>query len=260
MQNDKCQGCSKENISRVPIIRVIQKLDELFAHNDLDAAVELLEYWNAEAQNIGDTRGRLEILNEQIGIYRRTFSRDKALDAVNAALQIIEDEKLDGSASIGTIYVNVATTLKAFGKTEEAMPYYAKAEQIYNAYPQIPVFQKAALNNNKASALTELGEFTAAEQCYLAAVDMLKDNTDYFGEVAVSYINLAHLYEDMARLDTDIFASLDKAWDYLTHPDTKHDGNYAFVCTKCAPSFGYFGFSEREEYLTKEAERIYEGS
>ncbi len=260
MQNEKCSGCSKENISNVPIIRVIQKLDEFFAHNDLDSAVELLEYWNSEAQNIGDTRGRLEILNEQIGLYRRTFSRDKALSCINDALQIIEDEKLDGSASIGTIYVNIATTLKAFGKCDDAMPYYAKAEQIYNSYPQIPTFQKAALNNNKASALTELGLFKEAEQCYFNAIEMLKGDSAYFGEVAVSYVNLAHLYEDMARLDTDIFAAMEKAWQYLNKPDIKHDGNYAFVCTKCAPSFGYFGFDEREQFLTKEAEKIYEGT
>ncbi len=260
MQNDKCSSCSKENMSRVPIIRVIQKLDEHFAHNDLESAVELLEYWNGEAKNIGDNRGRLEILNEQIGIYRRIFSRDKALDAANAALRIIEDENLDGALSTGTIYVNIATPLKAFGKTDEAMPYYKKAEQIYDSFTDTPIFQKAALNNNMASALTEMGDFKAAEKCYLAAIDMLKTDSTYYGEVAVSYINLAHLYEDMARIDTDIFAALDKAWQYLTHPNTKHDGNYAFVCTKCAPSFEYFGFDEREEYLTKEAEKIYEGS
>ncbi len=260
MQNDKCSGCSKENISRVPIIRVIAKLDECFAHNDLEGAVSLLEYWNSEAQNIGDNRGRLEILNEQIGIYRRTYSRDKALAAVSGALKIIENEGLDGALSTGTIYVNIATTLKAFGKTIEAMPYYDKAQEIYDSYANVPLFQKAALNNNKASALTELGDFKAAEQCYLAAIELLNEKSEYFGEIAVSYVNLAHLYEEMARLDTDIFATMEKAWQYITHPNAKHDGNYAFVCTKCAPSFEYFGFSEREQILSKEAEKIYEGS
>ncbi|MDO4608501.1 MAG: tetratricopeptide repeat protein [Clostridia bacterium] len=260
MQTEKCQGCSKENISRVPIIRVVQKLDEHFARNDLAGAVALLEYWNSEAVNIGDTRGRLEILNEQIGIYRRTYERDKALAAVSDALQIIENEGLEGALSVGTIYINIATTLKAFGKVTEAMPCYEKAEAIYNNYNEVPVFQKAALNNNKASALTELGRFKDAEQCYLNAIEMLKGDSAYFGEIAVSYVNLAHLYEDMACLDTKIYAVMDKAWSYLTHPDIKSDGNYAFVCTKCAPSFEYFGFSEREQILSKEAERIYEGS
>lgn len=260
MQAEKCQGCSKENINSVPIIRIITKLDAFFARNDLEGAAELLDYWNNEAKNIGDTRGRLEILNEQIGLYRRTFERDKALDAVSDALKIIESEKLDGSLSVGTIYINIATTLKAFGKTTEAMPYYAKAEQIYNSFREVPIFQKAALNNNKASALTELGDFKAAEKCYYAAIDMLKCNTDYYGEVAVSYVNIAHLYEEMARPDTDIFDMMNKAWEYLTKPDITRDGNYAFVCSKCAPSFEYFGFSDREEYLTKEANRIYEGA
>ncbi len=260
MQNDRCQGCSKENNTRVPIMRVIAKLDECFARNDLDAAVELLEYWNNEAINLADARGRLEILNEQIGIYRRTFSRDKALAAVADALDIIEAEGMQNSLSVGTIYVNIATTLKAFGKTDEAMPYYEKAEQIYDSYKDIPIFQRAALNNNKASALTEIGDFDAAERCYLQAVELLNNDSAYYGEIAVSYVNLAHLYEDMARTDTQILNTMQKAWEYLTKPDIKRDGNYAFVCTKCAPSFGYFGFDEREQYLNSEAEKIYEGN
>ncbi len=260
MQNDKCQGCSKENNLKVPIIRVIGKLDEFFAHNDLEGAAELLEYWCREAQNIGDSRGRLEILNEQIGLYRRTFSRDKALDAVNSALQVIEELSLQSNLSSGTIYINIATTLKAFGKCLEAMPYYEKAEQIYSLYSNVPTFQKAALNNNKASALSELGRFNDAEKCYLTAIELLSNDSAYYGEIAVSYVNLAHLYEDMARLDSDIFDAMNKAWEYLTKPDITRDGNYAFVCTKCAPSFEYFGFSDREQYLTSEAKRIYEGS
>ncbi len=260
MQNDKCQGCSKENNARVPIMRVIAKLDEHFAHNDLEGAVELLEYWNSEAKNIGDPRGRLEILNEQIGIYRRTFSRDKALATVADALDIIETESLQNSLSVGTIYVNMATTLKAFGKVQEAMPYYGKAGEIFNTHTNTPLFQKAALNNNMASALTELGCFNEAEQCYLEAIEMLKGDSNYFGEIAVSYVNLAHLYEDMARLDTQIYDVMDKAWEYLNKPEVTHDGNYAFVCTKCAPSFGYFGFDERERYLNDKAEKIYEGA
>lgn len=257
---EKCQGCSKENMSRVPIIRVIGRLDELFAHNDLEGAVELLEYWNNEAQNIGDSRGRLEILNEQIGIYRRTYERDKALGVVNDALQIIESEGIDSTLSVGTIYINIATTLKAFGKTPEAMPYYEKAEQIYSSFANVPAFKLAALNNNKASAFAELGDFKSAEKCYLSAIEILKSSSEYFGEIAVSYVNLAHLYEDMAQLDTVIYDTMQKAWEYLTKPQIAHDGNYAFICTKCAPSFEYFGFAEREQYLTKEAERIYEGS
>ena len=77
----KCKGCSKESYVTIPTARVIAKLDELFSTNDLAAVGRLLEYWEREARNLGDDRGLLEILNEEIGYYRRTAEKDKALAA-----------------------------------------------------------------------------------------------------------------------------------------------------------------------------------
>ena len=126
MDKERCSSCSKEQQDRIPIVRVISKLDDLFSRNDLSGAARLLEYWSGEADMLGDRRGKLEILSEQIGLYRRTNERDRALDAVELALKIIESEALQNSVSTGTIYVNIATTLKAFGKAKEGMPYYMK--------------------------------------------------------------------------------------------------------------------------------------
>lgn len=260
MAMEKCSGCSKEQQDRVPILRVITKLDELFSHNDVSGAARLLDYWSNEADMLGDTRGKLEILDEQIGLYRRTNERDKALAAVEDALRIIEQEGLRDGVSTGTIYVNIATTLKAFGKAEEGMSYYRKAEEIYNRHAAVSFFKKAALNNNMASAYAELGDGEKAEAHYQKAIELLADDSAFYGEIAVSYVNLAHLYEDMAKSGITISDALDKAWEYLTKDGITKDGNYAFICSKCAPSFEHFGFEEKAAQLESEATRIYEGA
>ena len=260
MAMEKCSSCSKEQQNKVPILRVISKLDDLFSKNDLSGAARLLEYWSGEADMIGDRRGKLEILNEQIGLYRRTNERDKALEAVNGALLIIEQEALQNSISTGTIYVNIATTLKAFGKVQDGMPYYKKAEEIYNSNADVSFFKKAALNNNMASAYAEIGDADLAEKHYLKAIELLSIDSEFYGEIAVSYVNLAHLYEDMAKSETSILETMDKAWDYLNKDGIIKDGNYAFICSKCAPSFDYFGFEQRAAQLESEANRIYEGA
>ena len=57
-----------------------------------------------------------------------------------------------------------------------------------------------------------------------------------------------------------IFALLDRAYELLHGEAIPHNGYYAFVCEKCAPSFSYYGYFLAAEELRKEAERIYEGT
>jgi hypothetical protein len=42
--------------------------------------------------------------------------------------------------------------------------------------------------------------------------------------------------------------------------DNKYDGNFAFVCSKCYPSFGYFGYFGYEQKLKEIVKEIYEGN
>ena len=41
-------------------------------------------------------------------------------------------------------------------------------------------------------------------------------------------------------------------------PDTARDGNYAFVCEKCAPTFHYYGYFLWGAELEERARAIYE--
>ncbi len=256
----KCKGCSKEDTDRVPVMRVIARLDEFFAKNDLGGAAELLAFWVNEAERINDKKGLLTVLNEQIGLYRRTAEKDKGLAAVNKAIEIINEQNLTRGESVGTIYINIATTLKAFGEIDDAMKYYSLAEQIFNLTANIPDYKRAALLNNMAAAYCEIGSYQKAEQNYLAAASILKKHREHFGEVAVTYVNLAHLYEDMQKSTDLILKTVENAIEFLNKAGYKKDGNYAFVCTKCAPSFEYFGFENEGKHFALEAEKIYEGN
>ena len=257
-QDDRCESCSKEKTDRIPIRRVVEKIDEAFSRNDLAEAGRLLSFWEGEARALADIHGLLEILSEEIGYFRRTEERTRGLAAVTEAFAIMEEHGLSNSVSGGTIYVNGATTMKAFGKAAEAMPYYRRAKKIFEEKLPPDSYLLAALFNNMASAYAELGEWEKADENYRAAIRILAKSGDNDGEIAVSYVNLAHLYYDRDEKDTRIASLLETAWSYLMSERLLHDGNYAFICSKCAPSFGFFGYFAREEELRRAAESIYE--
>ena len=252
-----CSSCSKENYNMIPITRVIEKLNSLFAMNDLDSVGRLLDYWETEARNLRDDRGLLEILNEEIGYFRRVGKGDKALNAVNEAFEIIEKLNIGDTVSSATVYLNGATTMKAFGKAKEAIFYYKKTAEIYDRELDEYDYKMAALYNNMSSAFSDLGERAICEECCFKAIEILEHNERCNGEIAVTLVNLAHLYHESDPFDERIYEFMDKAWELLVSNENEQDGNFAFLCSKCAPSFGFFGYFEKEAELKKLTEKIY---
>ncbi len=258
--NFNCKSCSKESYDMIPITRVLQKLDELFLKNDLSAVAKTLEYWEKEARELKDERGLLELLNEEIGYFRRMGESEKALCAVTEAFALIKGLEAKENLSSATVYLNGATTMRAFGKATEAMQYYEKAENIYKKHLQPNDYRLAAYYNNVSSAYKDLGETEKAESACFSALDILRKCGGYLGEMAVTHINLAHLYYDADPCDERAYEHMDKAWELLSSKENKHDGNFAFILSKCFPSFGFFGYFEYEKILKELSEKIYEGN
>lgn len=256
----KCKSCSKEISDRVPIARVISKLDEAFSRNDLDAAGRLLDYWEREARMLGDERGLLEILDEEIGYFRRTANKEKGLAAVKEAFELIDKTNASDTVTAGTVYLNGATTMKAFGLASDAMPYYEKARGIYLALLSPDDYKLAAFYNNISSAYKDLGMTAEAEDACFRAIEILEKRGDSLGEIAVTLINVAHLYRDRDPFDDRIDGIMERAWNCLTDKENVHNGDFAFICSKCYPSFEYFGYFERSAELKKLTESIYEGN
>ena len=256
----KCKTCSKESYDKVPIARVIDKLNEAFHKNDLAAAGRLLEYWDREARILGDDRGLVEILNEEIGYYRRTSEKEKAMSAVREAFELVESIEINKTVTAGTVYLNGATTMKSFGFAADAMTYYDKAYAIYVDLLPGNDYKLAAFYNNISSAYVDLGETNKAEDACFKAISILESKKGFLGEIAVTLINVAHIYHNRDPFDDRIEGILDRAWNCLISTENTHDGDFAFLCSKCYPSFEYFGHFEKSKVLKKLTESIYEGN
>ena len=260
--DEKC-CCVKEPIGTIPIGRIIDKLDILFGHNEMEEAGEVLRYWENEARALNDSKGLLEILSEEIGYYRKVDDKQCGLHAVDEALTMLECMDVDGSVNNATIMLNCATTMKAFGKAKEAVPLYERAKEVYERLLPKDDFRLAGLYNNFATALKDLERYDEARDNFKKAIRILEAKEDVYGEIAVSYVNLAHLEFDAAYVkgedaDERVDECLDKAWKCLNDKNIKHDGNYAYICDKCAPAYGFFGYFMQKAELEKRAKEIYE--
>ncbi len=257
IQDFECESCSNEPTDRINIQRFFAKLDELFSRNDLPSAGRLMDYWEHDARALGDERGLLEVLNEETGYFRRTGEKEKAEKAISEALALTEKLGLSETVSGATIYVNCATTMKAFGEAEKALPYYEKTRLVYEKNLEKGDFMLAALYNNTALALADLGRTAEAEEHFLLAIETLKAGGSHNGEIAVSYVNLAQLYYG-AGINEKIPSALESGWEYLSSENNPHDGNFAFICSKCAPAYRDFGQIQRADILFNTAKEIYE--
>lgn len=243
---------------RIPVERVIEKLDKLFDKNDMAEAGRLLVYWQDEAAALKDRRGELTIVSELIGYYRKTGEREKALACVERGLVLLEELGLGDSVSGATILLNAATTLKAFGQAERAIPLYERTENIYRARLSPGDARFGGLFNNRALALHDLGRFEEAEKSFLQALEIMKGIEHGETDMAVTFVNLAHLYEDwLEEPETKIDDCMNRALALLDTESLPRNGYYAFVCSKCAPSFGYFGYFLIDKELKKRAEELY---
>ena len=245
-------------------MRIIDKLDALFAKNDMEEAGRLLEYWESEARALNDRRGLSEILSEEIGYYRSMGNAEKGLRAVDDALNLLNCMDVGDSVANATIYLNCATTMKAFGKVNEALPYYDKAREVYERLLPSDDYRLAGFYNNYATAMGELKRYDEARENYGKAIDLLK-NKGGFCELAVSYVNLAQLVYDEARdkgeeCDDEVEKLLDLAYECLDDKSIERNGNYANTCRKCATAFEFFGYFIQKQELEQRAQAIYKSN
>lgn len=244
---------------RIPVDRVTAKLDALLGKKDYEGAKSHLSYWLKEAEDLGDERGALAILNEMTGFYRKTAMEKEGLEAVEKAVALCGKLALDDCVEGATVLLNSATALHSFGKTEKALSLYGKAAKIYERDLRPDDVRLAGLYNNRATSYASSGMLAEAEKGYLDALKILEKQENSLNEIAVTYVNLAHVYEaDGQKTFFDIKDALEKAYLYLTDEKTKKDAYNAFMCEKCAPSFDYFGYGDKGEDLLARAKEIYE--
>lgn len=248
-------------MASIPTGRVIERLDYYLDRNDFASAERHLLYWLSEASAISDDRGAFAVLNELVGFYRKTGKKTQAYETVDRLLSLIESAEMDGSVSSATAYINAATAYKSFGDAESALPLYEEAKKIYEANLSQSDGRLGGLYNNMALALSDLGRFHDAERLFFEAVDVMKKVEGGELEEAITYLNLAELYEreyGFSDAETKISECLDTAEALLSEKTLKKDGYFAFVTEKCYPTFDYYGRFAFAAKLKREAEAIRE--
>lgn len=253
-----CPLKSPNHKESIPVRRVIDKLDEYLSRNDYTSAEKHLKYWLTEAQFSGDEKGEFTVLNEQVGLYRKLADESKALCAIDRLLELIRDDK---NISAATAYINIATAYKSFGKAADALPLYEKARSVYEEFLDSSDERLGGLYNNMALTLTDLEEYSFAKELYLKALQIMKNAKDGECEMAITCCNLADLTEKESGIENgekQINEYLEKAFSLLNCKNITYDGHYAFVCEKCAPTFGYYGYFSYENELEKRVKAIYE--
>lgn len=251
------------DIRPVPQQRIIEKMDEYMSRRDYAGAERHLLYWLEEAKLGNDLRGQLMLRNELTGHYRKTGDREKALANGREALGLLERLGFEGTISSGTTCTNVATAMNAFGENEEAMKLFRRARAVYEAAPRTSPELLGGLYNNMALTLTAMGEYPEAYELYEKAMEKMATVPNGVLEQAITCLNIANAVEaekGMEAGEEQIFGLLDRALDLLNTADVPHDGYYAFVCEKCAPTFAYYGYFMAAEELTAKAEAIYAGN
>ncbi len=248
-------------VKPVPQQRIVEKVDEYMSRRDYAAVERHLLYWLEEAKLGHDRKGQLLIRNELVGHYRKVGNKEKAFANAEEALRLIDAIGFAGSISEGTAYVNIATVYNAFGENERSLALFEKARAVYEAIPSVKPELLGGLYNNMALTNVALGRFADAYALYQMALAAMAKVPNGELEQAITYLNLANAVEaekGLENAEQAIESYLDKAMDLLNTEGILHDGYYAFVCEKCAPTFAYYGYFLAADDLNERAKAIYE--
>lgn len=244
-------------------LRVLEKLDSLLKQNNYEKAKQLLIYWLKEAETEKDQRSVLLFSNELMGLCRKLSERDEAIKYAENALMQIKKMEISENVGAATTLLNAATVYKAFGNPDKAIDLFGKAKRIYEEKLPKNDDRLGGLYNNMGLALVDLKRFTEANECYKKALLVMEKAKNGEPEQAITYLNMATAAEmqyGLLEADQIIAEHIEKAMSLLDVGKERTDGNYAFVCEKCAPIFGYYGYIYYENQLIERYRRIYEGN
>ena len=264
-EEPNCPFCTdayeKKPVSKIPTDRIARKADAFFGKNDYGSAEKLYLFWLGEAKDGNDAGGEFFIRNELMGLYRKTGRKDEAIFCAEEALRLAAASGSENTLSAATAYINIGTVFKAFGMPEKALPHFEKAERIYRENLRGDDARLGGLYNNYALALADIKRYAEAREKYRKAVSVMKKIENGEPETAITLLNLADLAEREYGAENgaeEIERCVKEAEKLILSPSVPKDGNYAFVCEKCAPVFGYYGFFATQRELEETAKRIYD--
>ena len=234
----------------IPFERIIAKLEYHFGQEDLTSARSLLEYWAGEARAVGDERGLIEILNEQLGLYRRLNDEGASSRTIEALLPLLRAGGWLETMSGATMLLNVATNYCHFGHPELALPLYPEVTATFDALLPPYDYRRAGLANNRAACLRALHDYDGAAELYTQALGQLSHLEGHEAEQAVSLVNRATARYQDSPLDPRVDEDMQEAYRVLTS-GLAEDSNYIFVLGKLIPIYAHLGYQAEAEELTR---------
>ena len=262
-----CVLCGKpgetEPARPVPQERILRKMREYEDAMDWEGAGRHLKYWLAEAEMNRDLRGQLMLHNEMMGFYRKQGSRAEAVFHAEAAEALVVRLGMEDTVTAGTTWVNAGTVREAFGDPVGRLDAFSKARENYEKNLPPEDERLGGLYNNMALALTACGRWKEAGEYFRRALSVMEKQEHGEAERAITLLNMADAAE--AELGAEDAAELTEEYarqaaELLDTPSLPRDGGYAFVCEKCAPVFGHYGFFAVEAELGKRVKEIREGT
>lgn len=238
--------------------RILDKLDIYLNANDYAGAERHLMYWLLDAKQSNNTQLELLMNNELIGLHRKLGNKEKALEFVRDALNLVSQMNIVNNLGAATTYINCGTAYKAFGDAEASLALFDKAKEIYHQYLPADDVRWGGLYNNMALALVDVRQFAAASFYYNRAIGIM-EITNKPLEVAITYLNLADAKVaelGLEESEATVSEYLNMAMQLLDSYEHR-DGYYAFVCDKCASVFGYYGYFAYQSELERRRNEIY---
>ena len=170
---------------------------------------------------------------------------------------------MEDTVTAGTTWVNAGTVHEAFGDPVGGIDFFEKARETYERNLPEGDGRLGGLYNNMALALTSCGRYGEAGELFRKALDVM--GKQEYGELeqAITWLNMADALEaELGAEDAAEYTGeyLDRAEALLDTPGIPRNGYYAFVCEKCAPVFGHYGYFAEEAELGKRVKEIREGT
>ena len=256
----ECALCGRpgeeQPLRRVPVDRIQEKLREYEDRSDWPGVERHLLYWLREATENRDRRGQLMLNNELMGYYRKQGKGQEARRYAETAMELVKSLGMENTVTAGTTFVNAGTVMEAFGDPAGGLSCFEQARENYERNLPPTDGRLGGLYNNMALALTALERYREAETMFRKALEIM--GRQEYGELeqAITWLNLA----DLAEAEDGPEGAEGKIEEYLTRAEAllrteslPRNGYYRFVCEKCAPVFGRFGWFITEQELRRAA-------
>ena len=259
----RCALCGKpgeeETVQPVPVGRIMDKLREYEDRNDWPGVERHLKYWLAEAEANRDERGQLMLNNELMGYYRKQGKQEQAFAHAEKAAALVEKLGMEDTVTAGTTWVNAGTVREAFGDPVGGLAFFERARENYEKNLPQNDGRLGGLYNNMALSLSVCGRYEEAMNMFRRAIAVMATQENGELEQAITWLNMADATEATLgpeNAEETVEDYLDRAEELLNTEHLPRNGYYAFVCEKCAPVFGHYGYFATEAELKKRAEEI----